>query len=251
MDKFNFYRDKILVNCLAKDLHNAKEVLSAADGHLAVGLLSTRFPTVEENVAEVREFQKFIPLISIGLGGGSAKQWSAVAEIASETDPGHANQVFPAAGYTLGMLKGRGCNSTIVNALISPTDEQGKVKINTGIYSGELLDSVDIDTAVLMLKDIGLTSVKFFNMKGLKYLDALKSVAETCVKYEIDMIEPTGGITPGNVLDIVDVCLSAGVSHIMPHVYSSIISKEDGRTRPEDVAGIVAGIKARVDRALD
>jgi len=251
MTKFNFYRDKVLINCLAKDLNNAKEVVLAAEGHLAVGLLSTRFPTVAENVAEVRSFQDDVPLISIGLGGGSAKQWSMVAEIASETDPGHANQVFPAAGYTLGLLRGRGCTQTIVNALISPTADPEKVKINTGIFSGERADSVDVDTAVLMLKDVGLTSVKFFNMKGLTYLVNLRRVAEACVKYEIDLLEPTGGITTDNVLDIVEVCLASGVNHIMPHIYSSIISKEDGRTQPELVSGIVQGIKAKVDQYLD
>jgi 2-dehydro-3-deoxy-phosphogluconate aldolase len=250
MTKFNFYKGKVVINCLAKDLDNAKEVLAAAESHLAVGLLSTRHPTVAENVAEVRSFQKEIPLVSVGLGGGSPKQWSMAAEIASETDPGHVNQVFPAAGYTLGLLKGKGCVHTVVNALISPTAVRGKVKINTGVYSSDLEDAVDIDTALLMMKDIGLNSVKFFNMKGLKYLDALRDVAEACVKYEIDMVEPTGGITPENVGEIVAVCLLAGVSHVMPHVYSSIIDPVDGRTQPNAVSQILETVKAEVDKVV-
>lgn len=248
MNKFNFYKDKIVINCLAKDLDNAKEVFSAAEGHLAVGLLSTRHPTVEENIAEVRRFQKEIPLVSVGLGGGSPKQWAMAAEIASLTDPGHINQVFPAAGYTLGLLKGRGCSQTVVNALISPTDAKGKVKINTGVYSSDRVDAVDIDTALLMLKDIGLNSVKFFHMKGLKYLDALRDVAEACVNHEIDMLEPTGGITPDNVGEIVAVCLSTGVHHIMPHIYGSIIDANNGCTQPEAVAKIIETVKGEADK---
>ena len=213
-----------------------------------MGLLSTRHPTVEENVVELKHFQEAVPLVSVGLGGGSPKQWSMAAEIASQTDPGHVNQIFPAAGYTLGLLKGTGCVHTVVNALISPTPVKGKVKINTGVYSSDVDDVVDVATALLMMKDIGLNSVKFFNMKGLKYLDALREVAEACVKYEIDMVEPTGGITPENVGEIVAVCLSAGVSHVMPHVYSSIIAPADGRTLPVAVSRIMATIKNEVDK---
>lgn len=248
MNKFNFYKNKIIINCLASTIENAKDVLSAADGHLAVGLLSTRYPSVDENVIEVSEYQKEIPLISVGLGGGSPKQWRMAAEIAARTNPGHVNQVFPAAGYTAGLLWSVGAEDTVVNALVSPTEIAGKVKINTGIFSIEKTDAVDIETALLMMKDIGLTSVKFFNMKGLLHLDALKMVAEACFKLGIDMLEPTGGITPENVGEIVDVCLAAGVNHVMPHIYSSIIDKSDGHTRATDVAGIFNTLTKIVDQ---
>jgi len=166
------------------------------------------------------------------------------AEIASYTDPGHVNQVFPAAGYTRGLLEGRNCHHTIVNALISPTGMGGKVKINTGLHSQiNDGDEVDIATALLMLKDIGLNSVKFFNMRGLVYLEELRAVATACQQIGIEMIEPTGGLNPENVGEIVDVCLSAGVKHVMPHIYSSIIDKSTGCTKPESVAEILQTIK--------
>ena len=230
--KFNFYRERVLINCLAKDKNNAKEIVAAAEGHIAIGLLSVRHPTVEENVKEVREFQKDIPLISIGLGDGSPKQWKMAAEIASLTDPGHVNQVFSAAGYTLGLLQGKGCTQTVVNALISPTGVPGKVKLNTGIFSSDREDSVDVETALLMLKDVGLQSVKFFNIHGTAHLRELEAVAKACADLGIDMIEPTGGINVENVREVLEACIKTGVKHIIPHIYSSIIDKETGLTDP-------------------
>ncbi len=242
--KFNFLKDRVLINCLAKDIQNAKEVSDAAEGHIAIGLLSVRFPTVEENVAEVKRFQKSIPLVSVGLGGGSPKQWQMAAHIAANTDPGHVNQVFPASGYTLGLLEGNHCENTVVNALISPTGTIGKVKINTGVYSQDVDEEVDLQTALLMMKDIGLNSVKFFHMKGLKYLKELEAVAKACKSVGIDMIEPTGGLNPENVKEIVATCLSTGVKYVMPHIYSSLIDKDTGRTKPEEVKKIITSINS-------
>jgi len=244
--KFNFINNKVIINCMAKDIKNAQEILTAAEGHVAIGLLSTRFPTTEENIIEVREFMKTIPLISVGLGGGSPKQWQMAARIAASTDPGHVNQVFPAAGYTKGLLEGNNCRNTVVNALISPTGNVGKVKINTGLYSQVNTEEIDLNTALLMMKDIGLQSVKFFNMKGLRSLDELKRVAQGCKDVGIDMIEPTGGLNPDNLQEILETCLSSGVKYIMPHVYSSIIDKTTGRTKPEEVSKIINMIKKLV-----
>lgn len=228
--KFNFYQNRVVVNCLAKDLTNAKDVVKAAKNHVAIGLLSTRFPSVEENVELVKKYQQEIPLISIGLGSGSPNQWKMVAEIASLTDPGHVNQVFPASGYALGLLNGKNCDHTIVNALISPTGTPGKVIINTGVFSQEHEEVVDIKSALLMMKDIGLQSVKFYHMKGNKYIHELEVVASMCREVGIDMIEPTGGINLENLGDILDVCLNSGIKYIMPHIYSSIIDKNTGLT---------------------
>lgn len=234
--KFDFLNQKLVFNCLAKDIQNANEVYEAGEGHIAIGLLSTRHATIEENVAEVTKFQEVVPLISIGLGGGSPKQWRMAAHIAAQTDPGHVNQVFPASGYTLGLMEGHGCQHTLVNALISPTGTVGKVKINTGVHSDSLDDPVDLEMALLMLKDIGLNSVKFFHMKGTTYLNYLRAVAEGCTSVGIDMIEPTGGLNPENIGDVIEVCLESGVKYIMPHVYSSIIDKVSGNTKPEEVS---------------
>ncbi|SCY78919.1 2-dehydro-3-deoxy-phosphogluconate aldolase [Alkaliphilus peptidifermentans] len=229
--KINFYKDKININLLAKDLQNAREVVEAIDGYATVGIISKQFKSIDEGVEYVKKFQEYMPALSIGLGDGDPNQWQMAAEIASYTDPGHVNQVFTAAGYTLGLLKAKGCSKTIVNALISPTGQLGKVNISTGaISSKEKAAIVDVDTAIAMLKDVGVESVKYYHMEGDKRLAELKAVAEACVKVNIPMIEPTGGITVENIKPIIETCLNAGCSKIMPHVYSSIIDKSSGLT---------------------
>ena len=38
--KIKFYKGRVALNVLAKDLANAKEIYEAAEGHVVVGLLS-------------------------------------------------------------------------------------------------------------------------------------------------------------------------------------------------------------------
>jgi 2-dehydro-3-deoxy-phosphogluconate aldolase len=228
---FSFYKDRVALNLLAKDPANAGDVLEAIDGNGVIGILSRDFSTVEEGVEFVKAFQKVIPVISIGLGDGDPNRWEMAAGIAVETDPGHVNQVFTTAGFTQGLLYGRGCRKTIVNALISPSGQPGKVKISTGPFSSGEKDAViDADTAVTMLKDAGIKSVKFFPIKGDKTLDELKELAESCVKHGIPMIEPTGGINADNIYSIVRTCIDAGCEKVIPHVYSSAVDKQTGLT---------------------
>lgn len=46
---------------------------------------------------------------------------------------------------------------------------------------------------------------------------------------------PTGGIDLDNFEQIVQIALDAGVTKIIPHIYSSIIDSKTGNTRPADV----------------
>ncbi|HBM75345.1 MAG TPA: 4-hydroxy-2-ketovalerate aldolase [Clostridiaceae bacterium] len=231
LNRFNFYKDKVAFNLLAKDLQNAREVVQATDGNVFIGILSKQFSSVKEGVDYVKTFQKQIPLISVGLGSGDPNQWEMAAKIAAQTDPGHVNQVFTSAGYTLGLLNGKGCSKTIVNALISPTGQVGKVKVSTGPASSLKNDAViDVDTALAMLKDVGVMSVKYFNMHGKEHLDELREVAKACVRCGIPIIEPTGGLTVDNVQEVVKVCLEQGCERVIAHVYSSIIDKKTGLT---------------------
>ncbi|MPW25585.1 oxo-acid lyase [Alkalibaculum sp. M08DMB] len=233
LKKFSFYKNKVAVNLLARDLENAKEVQEVLDGHVVIGILSKNFKTVEEGVGYVKTYQKDINTISIGLGDGDPNQWKMAAEIAAETDPGHVNQVFPTAAFTLGLLEGKGCKSTVVNALIRPTGEPGKVIISTGSSSSQMEEAVVSSKVALgMLKDAGLMSVKFFNIGGLKYIDDLKNIAKTAVQVGIPIIEPTGGISLVNIKSIVKVCLDAGIEIVIPHVYSSAIDEKTGLTNP-------------------
>ncbi|MCI1986231.1 MAG: KDGP aldolase family protein, partial [Lactobacillus sp.] len=56
-----------------------------------------------------------------------------------------------------------------------------------------------------------------------------------------------GGIDLANFEEILQIALDAGVKHIIPHVYSSIIDKATGLTRPDDVAQLWAITKRLVD----
>ncbi|MFZ7132558.1 MAG: 2-dehydro-3-deoxy-phosphogluconate aldolase [Eubacteriales bacterium] len=231
LNKYNFFKDKIALNLLAKDVSNAKEVEKILEGNVIIGILSKDFNDKEEAIRYVKAFKKEISAVSIGLGAGDPKQWEMAAEIAAETDPGHVNQVFTTAAYTLGLLKGKGCNRTIVNALISPTGQPGKVIISTGPVSNEMEPAiVTTKVALSMMKDVGIMSVKFFNMGGLKYIDDLKEVAKTCSEVGIPIIEPTGGITLNNIAIIMRTCIDAGCERVIPHVYSAAIDQSTGLT---------------------
>lgn len=243
----NFYKDKVAINVLAKDIENAKEIVETIDGHVAIGVLSKQFKTAEEGIVEVNKWLREIPTVSVGLGSGDPMQWKKAAKIAAATDPGHVNEVFTGAPVAAGMLIANNAKNTMVNSLISPTGIVGKVKISTGPLSQDGKDAiVDVETAVLMLKDMGVHAAKFFPMGGLKSINELKALADACAKYDMPSIEPTGGITVDNFREILKVCLDSGVNRVMPHVYNSIIDKETGKTKAEDVKKLYEIIKELV-----
>ena len=43
MQQINFYRNKVAINVLAKDIANAREIYDAAEGHAVIGILSAQF----------------------------------------------------------------------------------------------------------------------------------------------------------------------------------------------------------------
>lgn len=231
MEYTHFYKNKIALNVMAKDIDNAIEVYKAVERNVYVAVISKNFDSNKSCIEYVNRLKKYVDAISIGLGGGDPNQWKMVMEVAGETNVAHINQVFTSSIYAKGYLEAKGFQNTIVNSLISPTDNPKKVKISTGATSSLRKGAiVDVNTAASMLKEVGLDSVKFYNMEGTKYIDSLKEMAKACVKEEIGIIEPTGGITPKNISDIVKVCLDAGCNKIMPHVYTSIIDKTTGKT---------------------
>lgn len=229
----NYLNDKVCLNVLASSLENAKEVYKAANGHVLIGLLSKNYDTVESAVKDMLIYAKEIDnSISVGLGAGDPNQWKMVAQISKEVQPMHVNQVFTGVGYTRALL---GQDETVVNGLISPSGVVGMVKVSTGPLSS--LDEagvVPVETAIDMLKDMGCSSVKFFPMKGLSTKEEYKVVCEACAKQNF-MMEPTGGIDLSNFEEICRIALEAGVKRIIPHVYTSIVDKETGKTKVEDV----------------
>lgn len=140
-----------------------------------------------------------------------------------------------------------GQNETVINGLVSPTGKAGYVDIATGPLSSQTDSTeVSIETAIALLKDMGGSSVKYFPMKGLSHKDEFVAVAKACARYDF-WLEPTGGIDLNNFEEIFQIALEAGVKKVIPHVYSSIIDKKTGDTRPEDVEKLYNIIKKLVD----
>ncbi len=174
------------------------------------------------------------------MGAGDPNQSNMVSRLSKVLQPQHVNQVFTGVGTSRALL---GQNETIVNGLVNPTGKVGLVNIATGPRSSKTSAAqVPIETAIALLKDMGGSSIKFFNMKGLEHIEEYKVVAAACAENDF-YLEPTGGIDLENFEEILQIALDAGVKKIIPHVYSSIINKETGDTNVEDVKTLLAIVK--------
>ncbi|MCS2152065.1 KDGP aldolase family protein [Scandinavium goeteborgense] len=240
----NFYRDRVCLNVLAGSKANASDVYEAAEGHVLVGVLSKNYPDVATAVADMREYAALIDnALSVGLGAGDPNQSEMVSQISREVQPQHVNQVFTGVATSRALL---GQNETVVNGLVSPTGTPGMVKISTGPLSSKEQDGiVPVDTAIALLKDMGCSSIKYFPMGGLKCRDEYQVVAEACARHDF-WLEPTGGIDLENYSEILKIALDAGVKKVIPHIYSSIIDKDSGNTRPADVRTLLEMTKKLV-----
>ncbi|MFS2221241.1 2-dehydro-3-deoxy-phosphogluconate aldolase [Pantoea sp. B65] len=236
-----FYRDRVCLNVLAGSKQNAQAIWQAAEGHVLVGVLSKNYHSVDSAVADMRDYAALIDnALSVGLGAGDPHQSAMVSEISRQVQPQHVNQVFTGVATSRALL---GQSQTVVNGLISPTGTPGMVKISTGPLSSQAADGiVPIETAIALLKDMGGSSVKYFPMGGLKSVGEFTAVAAACAQYDF-WLEPTGGIDLENYPAILQIALNAGVSKIIPHIYSSIIDADSGNTRPADVATLLAMTK--------
>ncbi len=240
----NFYRDRVCLNVLAGSKQNARDIYAAAEGHVLVGVLSKNYPNVESAVADMREYAALIDnALSVGLGAGDPNQSAMVSEISRQVQPQHVNQVLTGVATSRALL---GQQDTVVNGLVSPTGTPGRVKISTGPLSSQAPDGiVPVETAIALLKDMGGSSIKYFPMGGLKCRDEYIAVAQACARHDF-WLEPTGGIDLDNFAEILQIALDAGVSKIIPHIYSSIIDKVSGDTRPQDVRQLLAITRACV-----
>jgi uncharacterized protein (TIGR03581 family) len=242
-----FYKDRVALNVLANSVENAKEVYEAAEGYVLVGVLSKDYPTVEEAVAAMKDYGKEIDeAVSIGLGAGDNRQAAVVAEIAKHYPGSHINQVFPSVGATRANL---GEKDSWINSLVSPTGRVGYVNISTGPVSAAQDEHaiVPIKTAIALVRDMGGNALKYFPMKGLSTEDEFRAVAQACGE-EGFALEPTGGIDKENFESILRIALEANVPQVIPHVYSSIIDKNSGKTNVEDVRELLETIKKLVDQ---
>lgn len=237
----NFYHDRVALNVLANSVVNAKACYDAADGHIVLGVLTKNYATDEAAINDMRIYQDAIHnAVSVGLGAGDPRQSAMVARVSAAIKPQHVNQVFTGVGATRALL---GENETFINALVSPTGTPGIVNVATGPLSSQTAaGNVPVATAIAMIKDMGGSSVKYFPMGGLAHLDEFKAVAKACAEADF-ALEPTGGLDLENFETVLQVAVDAGVAKIIPHVYSSIIDKATGNTRPEDVAQLFSVVQ--------
>lgn len=241
-----FYKKRVALNVLAKDIANAKEVFEAAEGYVLVGVLSKDYATVEEAVTAMKAYgQEIDDAVSIGLGAGDNRQAAVVAEIAKHYPGSHINQVFPAVGATRANL---GAKDSWINSLVSPTGQVGYVNISTGPVSAaeEQQAIVPVEAAIALVRDMGGNALKYFPMKGLSREDELRAVAAACAKADF-ALEPTGGIDLDNFEAVLRIALEAGVPQVIPHVYTSIIDSSTGNTRTEDVLLLTKIMKKLAD----
>lgn len=162
MQRINFYRQRVAINVLAKDIANAREIYDAAEGHAVIGVLSAQFTSVEQGVAEVRRWMAEVPSISVGLGAGDPAQFYKAAMIAAQVHPAHVNQTFTGSGFAAGALAATGGQQTFINALVSPSGTPGEVRISTGVRSAKGIPAqVSCDAAVRMMLDMGAHAAKF------------------------------------------------------------------------------------------
>lgn len=227
---------KVRVNLLARDTENAKDIMEILNGQVLVGLMVKSFPSVESAVEKVKEYQRAGIPVSVGLGAADPTQWKKVADVSKLTIPPHVNQVFPAAGYTIGLLESVGATNTIVNAVITPSGTAGKVYVTTGPESQKYEEAISCEAAAALLADMGVTSVKFYPLHNR--LDELTAMVKAAVEAGITIFEPTGGITIENMAETVRVCIANGAKEVIPHIYTSIVDKTTGLTRVEDVQAL-------------
>jgi len=241
----NYYNGRVCLNVLAGSLDNAGEIYDAAEGFVAAGVLSANYPDVQSAVEDMNKYMEILDgNLSVGLGGGNPAQWKAVADIGKEIKANHFNQVFSAVGYTRANIDNTICHIT---ALVSHSGIPGLVKISTGPLSMNAKEpaNIPVDTAIAMIREMGGNSIKFFPMGGLQCREELQAVADACSKNDF-ILEPTGGITMENFREIMQIIIAAGVKKIIPHVYSAIIDKSSGNTRPEQVKELLNIVKELV-----
>lgn len=235
-----FKKNRVVFNVLAKDLENAKEIVSLAGDKVLIGVMVKGFPTVEEAVEQVLLFKKNNIPVSVGLGAGDPSMWKKVADVSVETQPDHINQVFPAAGYTLGRMEMTQGHLPVVNALIEPSGTPGYVYISTGPLSSQYREKVTCDMAAAMLAELGVESVKFYPIYGNKKLDEVAAMVKAATKAGLKIFEPTGGIGLENVGEIVNTCLENGAEQVIPHLYTSLVDKETGKTKSSAIEELLA-----------
>lgn len=229
------FKHRVIFNVLAKDLKNAQELVEIAGDRVLVGVLVKDFATEEAAIQVVQEYKENNILVSVGLGAGDPTMWKKVADVSAGALPDHVNQVFPAAGYTRGRMEQDSVSAPVINSMIEPSGTPGQVYISTGPSSSAYKEKVSCELAAAMIAEMGIPSIKFYPIEGEKRLEDVAAMVRAASNAGIKIFEPTGGIDLDNVQTIVQTCLDNGAEIVIPHLYTSIIDKQSGETKPSAI----------------
>lgn len=233
--------DKFLFNFLAKDASNASDVMEAANGFVVPGIVSDQYNSIEEAAIVVEDIKTVASRVSIGLGGGgNTENWKRVLDIAVISEPGHLNQPFETAIYTKGFLDGKGISDQLVNALVQPTGEVGKIKLAT---TGQVYQ---VEEFLEIAKSLGVESIKMMPIKGRQHLEELIYLTKVAAEKGFRGVEPAGGIDESNIGDILKGVWDIDIEFFMPHIFGSTIDKETGLTIPTKVKEIYLAVEGLV-----
>jgi len=126
----------------------------------------------------------------------------------------------------------RAGNGQMVNALVKPTGEIGKVKLPIAekVY--------DVDMIMECASYLGIESIKFMSVNGVEHLDELIYVTKKAHQFGLKGIEPAGGINLDNIEQIVAGVRDIDIEFFMPHIFGYAVELGTGLTEPEKVRKI-------------
>ncbi|SFB00069.1 conserved hypothetical protein EF_0839/AHA_3917 [Lentibacillus halodurans] len=227
------WHDKFLFNFLAHDADNAAAILEAGSGYVVPGIVSDHFTSVDDAVDKVNELKKVSNVVSIGLGGGgNADNWRKVLRIAVASEPGHLNQPFETASYSQGYLDRGNLDKQVVNALVKPTGEVGKIQLaNAG-------STMDVEAFMDIAASLGIESIKMMPVHGTEHVEELVYLTRIAQAKGIRGVEPAGGINVTNIGEIMAGVKDIDIEFFMPHIFGSAVDHETGKTIPEKVRAI-------------
>lgn len=227
--------DKFLFNFLANDRNNAEAIIEAGSGYVVPGIVSDKFDTVDAAAKKVEELKSITNTVSIGLGGGgNPANWEKVLEMAAASSPGHINQPFETASYARRYLDKKGVPAQLVNALIQPTGEAGKIKLAVSQQVMQVEEFIEI------ARGYGIESIKMMPIKGTQHLEELVYLTRVAAAKGIRGVEPAGGIDVNNIKAILTGVKDIDIDFFMPHIFGSTIDKSTGATIPAKVSEILA-----------
>lgn len=235
------FAGQLLVNVLAKDEQNAKEIFEAGEGYIVPGIAAADFPQIDDAIETVLSLKKAVPAVSIGLGGGgSFAEWKNVLDIAVKAKPAHINQPFEKAPYAKGYLAAKGVE-VVINALVSPTGQIGKIRLATGAI-------VRVEEILDIAKALGILSIKVMPVGGLDHLDELIYIAKEAAKRGIRGIEPAGGIKIDHLPKMFQEIQKTNIELFMPHIFGDVLQSK-GQSDPLKIRRMMQLLKG--EKAVD